>query len=29
MEPIHVAHLVVLGTWLSVVMSEALFEFSG
>ena len=29
MEPFHVAHLVVLGMWLGVVMTEVLFEFAG
>lgn len=29
MEPIHVAHLMFLGMWLGVVVTEALFEFSG
>lgn len=29
MEPLHVAHLMVLGMWLGVVLTEALFEFSG
>jgi hypothetical protein len=29
MEPLHVAHLMVLGMWLGVVTTEALFEFSG
>ena len=29
MEPLHVAHLMVLCMWLGVVMTEALFEFSG
>jgi hypothetical protein len=28
MEPIHVAHLIVLGMWLGVVITEALFEFA-
>jgi hypothetical protein len=28
MEPFHVAHLVVLGMWLGVVITEALFEFT-
>jgi hypothetical protein len=28
MEPLHVAHLVVLGMWLGVVITEALFEFA-
>lgn len=29
MEPLHVAHLMALGLWLGIVMTEALFEFSG
>jgi hypothetical protein len=29
MEPFHVAHLMVLGMWLGIVITEALFEFSG
>jgi hypothetical protein len=29
MEPFHVAHLVVLGIWLGVVITEVLFEFAG
>ena len=29
MEPLHVAHLMALGIWLGIVMTEALFEFSG
>ena len=29
MELLHVAHLMVLGMWLGVVITEALFEFSG
>src|SRR5262252_2795180 len=29
MEPFHVAHLVVLGAWLGVVITEVLFEFAG
>jgi hypothetical protein len=29
MEPFHVAHLVALGMWLGVVITEVLFEFSG
>jgi hypothetical protein len=29
MEPLHVAHLMTLGIWLGIVMTEALFEFSG
>ncbi len=29
MEPLHVAHLLVLGIWLGIVITEALFEFSG
>ena len=28
MEPLHVAHLVVLGMWLGVVITEVLFEFT-
>ena len=28
MEPLHVAHLVVLGMWLGVVITEVLFEFA-
>jgi hypothetical protein len=28
MEPFHLAHLVVLGMWLGVVITEALFEFT-
>jgi len=28
MEPFHVAHLIVLGMWLGVVITEALFEFA-
>ena len=28
MEPIHVAHLIVLGMWLGVVITEVLFEFA-
>jgi hypothetical protein len=29
MEPVHVAHLLALGIWLGIVITEALFEFSG
>jgi hypothetical protein len=29
MEPLHVAHLMTLGIWLGIVITEALFEFSG
>src|SRR5512145_1113428 len=29
MEPVHVAHLVALGMWLGVVITEVLFEFAG
>jgi hypothetical protein len=29
MEPLHVAHLMALGIWLGIVITEALFEFSG
>ena len=29
MEPFHVAHLVALGAWLGVVITEVLFEFTG
>ena len=29
MDPLHVAHLMVLGMWLGIVITEALFEFSG
>lgn len=29
MEPLHVAHLVALGMWLGVVITEVLFEFAG
>jgi hypothetical protein len=29
MEPFHMAHLVVLGMWLGVVITEVLFEFAG
>src|SRR5215470_14197244 len=29
MEPFHLAHLVVLGMWLGVVITEVLFEFAG
>lgn len=29
MEPFHVAHLVALGVWLGVVITEVLFEFTG
>jgi hypothetical protein len=29
MEPFHVAHLVALGMWLGVVITEVLFEFAG
>jgi hypothetical protein len=29
MEPFHVAHLVALGVWLGVVITEVLFEFAG
>jgi len=29
MEPLHVAHLMALGVWLGIVVTEALFEFSG
>jgi hypothetical protein len=29
MEPFHVAHLIVLGVWLGVVITEVLFEFAG
>jgi hypothetical protein len=29
MEPLHVAHLMSLGIWLGIVITEALFEFSG
>ena len=28
MEPLHVAHLILLGMWLGVVITEALFEFA-
>ncbi len=28
MEPFHVAHLIVLGMWLGVVITEVLFEFA-
>ncbi len=28
MEPLHLAHLIVLGMWLGVVITEALFEFA-
>ena len=28
MEPLHVAHLVVLGMWLGVVITDVLFEFT-
>ena len=28
MEPLHVAHLIVLGMWLGVVITEVLFEFA-
>jgi len=29
MEPIHVVHLILLGMWLGVVITEVLFEFAG
>lgn len=29
MEPVHVAHLIALGMWLGVVITEVLFEFAG
>src|SRR5206468_10695119 len=29
MEPLHVAHLITLGMWLGVVVTEVLFEFAG
>lgn len=29
MDPLHVAHLMALGVWLGIVVTEALFEFSG
>jgi hypothetical protein len=29
MEPVHVAHLLAIGIWLGIVITEALFEFSG
>jgi len=29
MEPFHVAHLIVLGVWLGIVVTEVLFEFAG
>jgi hypothetical protein len=29
MDPFHVAHLMALGIWLGIVLTEALFEFSG
>ena len=29
MEPLHVAHLMVLAMWLGVVVTEVLFEFAG
>jgi hypothetical protein len=29
MEPFHLAHLIVLGIWLGVVITEVLFEFAG
>jgi hypothetical protein len=29
MEPFHLAHLIVLGMWLGVVITEVLFEFAG
>jgi hypothetical protein len=29
MEPIHLAHVVALGMWLGVVITEVLFEFAG
>jgi hypothetical protein len=29
MEPFHVAHLIALGVWLGVVITEVLFEFTG
>ena len=29
MDPLHVAHLMALGIWLGIVVTEALFEFSG
>ena len=29
MEPLHLAHLIVLGMWLGVVITEVLFEFAG
>ena len=29
MEPFHVAHLIVLGMWLGLVITEVLFEFAG
>lgn len=29
MEPLHLAHVIVLGMWLGVVITEVLFEFAG
>ena len=29
MDPLHIAHLIVLGMWLGVVITEVLFEFAG
>jgi len=29
MDPLHVAHLMALGIWLGIVLTEVLFEFSG
>ena len=29
MEPLHLAHLIALGVWLGVVITEVLFEFAG
>ena len=29
MDPLHVAHLMALGIWLGIVITEALFEFAG
>jgi hypothetical protein len=29
MEPFHLAHVIALGTWLGVVLTEVLFEFAG
>lgn len=29
MEPLHLAHLLVLGVWLGIVLTEVLFEFAG